>query len=134
MKEFIFPIHIFIEDTDYTGVVYHANFLKYMERGRSTLAKQSGFGLDELAKQQIYFVVRNIVIDYLNPGRLHDDLEVVTTIEKVGHTSLTFKQTIRFTKQPDKILSNSSVVVVCIGENLKPRELPPQLVENINAN
>lgn len=134
MKEFIFPIHVFIEDTDFTGVVYHANFLKYMERGRSSLAEKSGFGLDQLAKQKIYFVIRNVTIDYLSPGRLHDDLEVVTTIEKVGHTSLTFKQIIRFAKQPDKILSSASVVGVCVDENLKPRELPKQLMGNIDAN
>lgn len=128
-NEFIFPVHVFTEDTDYSGVVYHANFLNFMERARSTWAIELGMGLDKLAEENIFFVVKNVTIDYLLPARLHDNLEVVTRFEKIGRTSIVFAQDIRFAKEPNKILTKGQVVIVCINEKLKPRPLPEILGE-----
>lgn len=131
-KEFIFPVHVFAEDTDYGGVVYHANYIKFIERARSMFAREVGWKLEELAaKENLFFVVKNITIDYLKPARLHDDLEVVTTIEKVGFSSIIFQQNIRLAKQPQQWLTQAKVVIVCIDKTLKPHELPEGMREKL---
>lgn len=126
MSEFIFPIHIYTEDTDYSGVVYHANFLKYMERARTAWCSHIHLPLAEMAKENIFFVVRSAQIEYLAPARLNDELEVVSQIEKFGHTSLLFAQDIRLA-QSAKIICQGKITLVCINEKLRPRELPAAL-------
>lgn len=123
---FIFPIHVFLEDTDAGGIVYHANYIKYMERARSMWCVHIGLGMAKLAKENIFFVVKNIALDYLAPARLDDDLEVVTHIENWGRTSLTFAQQMRFAQQPEKNICHGKVVVVCINEKSKPIAIPQQ--------
>ena len=82
----VLPIRIYFEDTDFAGVVYHANFLKFCERGRTDFIRLLGIHHQELAAPDagdpLVFVVRRIEIDYLKPGRLDDVLEVVTQVRR----------------------------------------------------
>ena len=89
----VLPIRVYFEDTDFAGVVYHANFLKFCERGRTDFIRLLGIHHQQLAAPDagdpLVFVVRRIEIDYLKPGRLDDVLEVVTRCAEIGGASLT---------------------------------------------
>ncbi len=130
--EFIFPVHVYMEDTDLGGVVYHANHIKYMERARATWASSLGLPLIELAKQNIFFIVRHLTIEYLLPARLNDNLEVVSTVTKIGRISLTCEQHIRFASEPEQYISRGEVTLVCINNNLKPISLPKTFIETFS--
>lgn len=131
-QQFLFPIHVYTEDTDFGGVVYHANHVKFMERARTTWASELGLPLIELAKQNIFFIVRHLTIEYLSPARLNDSLEVVTTIAKMGRTSVTFQQNIRFAAEPERYISKGEVTLVCINNQMKPIALPETFVAAFN--
>ena len=93
------PIRVYFEDTDCGGVVYHANFLKFCERGRSDFIRLLGIDAKGLANPEAgepaIFVVRHVEIDYLKPGRMDDVLEVVTTCAEIGSASLKLRQDVR---------------------------------------
>ncbi|MEJ1469461.1 MAG: YbgC/FadM family acyl-CoA thioesterase, partial [Candidatus Sedimenticola sp. (ex Thyasira tokunagai)] len=77
MMEFIWPVRVYYEDTDSGGVVYYANYLKFMERARTEWLRQLGFEQDELLeKEGILFAVRRVAVDYLRPARFNDELLV----------------------------------------------------------
>ncbi len=127
MNHFIFPLRAYTEDTDYGGVVYHANYLKYFERARSEWAEQLGFGSDWQREQGIYFPVRHVRIDFLKPARLHDQLEVVSEIREIRSASLVYAQHLRLAEAKDTILSKADVRVACVGQDFRPRTLPDSL-------
>ena len=94
---------VYYEDTDASGRVYHANYLKYLERGRSNLIYQSKFNHQELLKKfNIIFVVKNININYLRPAFFENILEVQTSINQLSRVKLNFNQ---------KILRNTELLV-----------------------
>ena len=76
-----FPIKVFYEDTDLAGIVYYANYLKFIERGRSTLVWDAGISQTELKDANIVFVVRHVDADFLAPAKFEEDLVVETEIE-----------------------------------------------------
>ena len=93
----VLPVRVYFEDTDFAGVVYHANFLKFCERGRSDFIRLLGIDAKSLANPEqgepAVFVVRRVEIDYLKPGRMDDVLEVVTTCAEIGGASLSLSRT-----------------------------------------
>lgn len=123
-KEYIFPLRVHIEDTDYTGLVYHANYLNYMERARSEWVDSLGFGMDWQKRNNIFFVVHTANIRYIKPARVHERLEVVTTLKSVRPASLIFDQCLRLADMPDKILCKAEIKAACVGEDMQPRAIP----------
>ncbi len=94
---------VYYEDTDASGRVYHANYLKYLERGRSNLIYQSNYNHQELLKKfNIIFVVKNLNINYLRPAFFEDILEVQTSINQLSRVKLNFNQ---------KIFRNTELIV-----------------------
>ncbi len=95
----VLPIRVYFEDTDFAGLVYHANYLKFCERGRTDFIRLLGIHHQALANPEqgepAVFVVRRIEIDYLKPARLDDVLEVVTWCSEIGGASLTLSQEVR---------------------------------------
>jgi acyl-CoA thioester hydrolase len=120
----ILPIRVYFEDTDAAGVVYHANFLKFCERGRSDFIRLLGIDHQSLANPErgeaAVFVVRRIEIDYLKPGRLDDVLEVVTHCLEVGSASLALGQEVR---RAETVLARAKVSVVLVSATGKPQRL-----------
>lgn len=95
MNEFLWPVRVYYEDTDSGGVVYYANYLKFMERARTEYLRHFGFEQDELIRDQgVIFAVRSIQADYLLPARFNDQLQVGVKIAKLGRASLSFDQEI----------------------------------------
>lgn len=85
MREFILSMRVYYEDTDSVGLVYHANYLKFMERARTEWLRSVGIEQDVLAREEgIVFAVRSVELDYLKPAKFNDLLEISVTITRVG--------------------------------------------------
>ena len=104
---------VYYEDTDASGRVYHANYLKYLERGRSNLIYQSKYNHQELLKKfNIIFVVKNLNINYLRPAFFEDILEVQTSINQLSRVKLNFNQKIF---RNTELLVEAEVIVIPIN-------------------
>ena len=104
---------VYYEDTDASGRVYHANYLKYLERGRSNLIYQSNYNHQELLKKfNIIFVVKNLSINYLRPAFFEDILEVQTSINQLSRVKLNFNQKIF---RNTELLVDAEVIVIPVN-------------------
>ena len=104
---------VYYEDTDSSGRVYHANYLKYLERGRSNLIYQSKYNHQELLKKfNIIFVVKNLNINYLRPAFFEDILEVQTSINQLSRVKLNFNQKIF---RNTELLVDAEVIVIPVN-------------------
>jgi len=124
---------VYWEDTDAGGVVYYANYLKFMERCRTDWLRALKIDQQHLFKQRkLQFVVANVAVDFLRPAVLHDEILVTAQLERLGGATIHFKQTIM---RGDEQLIDSSVRVACLDSGtLKPRAIPKDLfVEWRNA-
>ena len=127
-------VRVYYEDTDSGGVVYYANYLKFIERGRSEFLREMGFEQDQLIKHQgVVFAVKSLQAEYLFPARFNDLLEVHTKVKKSRRASLIFSQKIRDLKQ-NKVLFEAQVTVACLDvQNFKPCAIPSDILEKING-
>jgi acyl-CoA thioester hydrolase len=120
----ILPIRVYYEDTDFAGHVYHANYLKFCERGRSDFIRLLGVSHQDLAnpeqREPAIFVVRRIEMDYLRPARMDDVLEVVTRCSEVGNASLVLTQEVR---RDQEVIMRAKVTVVLVGKSGKPQRI-----------
>ena len=120
-----FPLRVYYEDTDAAGMVYHANYLKFAERGRSEMLRSLGFPHRKLAAEDgVGFAVRRCAIDYLAPARLEDALTVVTALTHIGAATLSARQQIR---REGELLADIDILVACVGRDGRPRRLPSAL-------
>jgi acyl-CoA thioester hydrolase len=127
-------IRVYYEDTDSGGVVYYANYLKFIERGRSEFLRELGFEQDQLISDQgVIFAVRSLQAEYLSPALFNDLLTIHTQVKKSRRASLIFSQKIRDLKQ-NKVLFEAQVTVACLDvQNFKPRAIPSDILEKING-
>jgi len=131
----VMPVRVYYEDTDFTGIVYHANYLRFMERGRSNYLRLLGAdqrSLFEAAQTEapgFAFVVRSMAIEFLKPARMDDVLEVATSYEEVKGASIMLHQRIL---RGDELLIEAHVRVafVCDG---RARPIPKPLREAMKA-
>jgi acyl-CoA thioester hydrolase len=132
MSHFDWPVRVYYEDTDGGGVVYHTNYLKFMERARTEWLRSLGFDQSELKnKMNVIFVVRNIAIQYLRSACFDDALKVVTTISKTGRSLLVFEQTIY---REDTKFTQATVEVVSINAStFKPVSIPESIRLAVHA-
>ena len=133
MKHIRFPVRVYWEDTDAGGIVYHANYLRFMERARSDMLRRIGFGQNEQRGREdgVLFVVASLNITYHRGAVLDDDLEVITSIEKLGHASMIFEQKILRGEEP---IATGKIWVGVIGaKSYAPTPLPDDLYETIKA-
>lgn len=115
------------EDTDAGGVVYYANYLRYMERGRNDYLRGRGRTIRQYQDAGILFIVVEVNVKYLSPAGLDEDLVVETWIEEGRRSSVLFRQRV-LREGEDRVLAEGTVRVACIGTNLKPRRLPEELL------
>lgn len=132
MNEFIWPVRVYYEDTDGGGVVYHANYLKFMERARTEWLRCFGFEQTELKMEMgVIFVVRGLQLQYIRPARFNDELMVKTRLARVGRSLLEFEQTIW---RGEEKLIEAKVDVVCVDAELfKPVSMPPSIRNTIQT-
>jgi acyl-CoA thioester hydrolase len=119
---------VYFEDTDAGGVVYHANYLNFCERGRTELLRACGYTNQSIIqKEGVIFVVAHITADYIKPLFLEDEIEVETTLARAKNTSMIMNQIIR---RDDGIVFNAEVTLVCVNkETVKPTRIPGDVRE-----
>jgi len=127
MTAIIYPLRVHIEDTDYAGVVYHPNYLNYMERARSEWIDALGLGIDWQREHSVHFTIRSAKIDYLKPALVHQWLEVVSYLRKIRSASLIFEQHLRLRSVPDTIICKAEIKVACIDNTFRPQALPEKV-------
>ena len=115
---------IHYHDTDAGGVVYYANYLKYLEEARTELLREEGVNIGELADKGILFAVKRTEINYKAPARYADTLTIMASISKVKNASLEFTQSIR---RGDQTLVEANTQLVCINSNFIPQAIPEEV-------
>ena len=119
------PLRIYYEDTDAAGIVYYANWLRFLERGRTEMLRMLGQEHSALrAEKNVNWVVRRCAIDYLKPARLDETIEVVTSCKELRGASLDMLQEAR---RGADVLVRAELVVACMGESGRPTRLPSTL-------
>ena len=120
----VLPIRVYYEDTDFAGYVYHANYLKFCERGRSDFIRLLGIDHQSVAAAKMgepgVFVVRHIEIDYLKPAQVDEVLEVVTRCVHIGGASLVLAQEVR---GGEIVVARARVTVVLVSSSGKPQRI-----------
>lgn len=129
-NEFLWPIRIYYEDTDAGGVVYHTNYIKFMERARTEWLRHLGFEQDELRnKDGVIFAVRSVQIDYFSPAKFNDELTVSSKVIKFGKASITIEQEVR---RKENILCEGIIKVAMLdSEKFRPKAMPTRLYEKL---
>lgn len=123
MRDFTTQVRVYYEDTDFSGVVYHANYLKFFERGRTEALRETGIGHAELleGEEPLAFTARSISVDFEKPARIDDLLEVKSRIDRLKGARLWFVQEIR---RGEECLATAQVEIACISLEGRPRRLP----------
>lgn len=125
-KIFSMPVRVYFQDTDAGGVVYHSNYLNFMERARAEWLRTFGYSNAGLMQELgVVFVVRSLKIDYLKPAVLDDTLEVTAQIKELGRSRLTLLQSLM---RGEEKLMESEVHLVCVStDQFKPVSVPEVL-------
>lgn len=125
-KMHILPVRVYYEDTDVSGIVYHANYLRYMERGRSEALRLAGVHHMVMMSgdEPLAWTIRRIEIDYSRPAKLDDALEVHTRYMTLAGARLTGEQ---WVKRGDVVLINAKIEAALITMSGRPRRIPEEI-------
>ncbi|GHA81508.1 tol-pal system-associated acyl-CoA thioesterase [Algimonas arctica] len=125
-----FPIRVFYEDTDFSGVVYYANYLRFLERARSSFFRLAGIGHAELLERDpaLAFVIRKINLDYRSSAKIDDVLTVVTTYDVFKGARLLVTQWI---ERNGEIILTADSEAACIDLDGRPRRAPKEMIEKL---
>jgi len=130
---FSFSVRVYYEDTDSGGVVYYANYLKYMERARTEWLRSLGFEQNQMVEDEgVIFAVRSVTVDYNSPAYFNDELEVVTSSQKVGRASISLRQDIYRIGEENPLCGGIVKIASLHSETFKPVPLPEKLYKKID--
>lgn len=140
-REFSWPIRVYYEDTDSGGVVYYANYLKFMERARTEMLRSLGFEQDQLQQQLgILFAVHSVSVKYQKPARFNDALKVITSISSCGKASIVFEQKVFHENDPANVRADAlplclaKVKIACLNaEKFIAQAIPASIVKKIQS-
>ena len=124
------PLRVYYEDTDLAGIVYYANYLKFIERGRSEWVRE--MGIDQAAMKRdegVVFAVRRVEADYHSPAHYDDEVVVTTSVEAVTGARLIVKQTV---ERGSDVLFSALVTIVAINDAGAPARLPAAFRRNLH--
>jgi len=116
---------IHYHDTDFSGAVYHGNYLKYLEEARSGMLESLGFAVTKLLERGVGFAVRRQEMDYKAPSVYGDELDIETGVKEYSPYRIVFQYTIR--NQDGKLIGKAQTDLVCVGKDLKLVEIPADL-------
>mgnify|MGYP001793709490 FL=1 len=125
-----FALRVYYEDTDLAGIVYYANYLKFIERARSEYVRD--MGVNQLAMKEddgVVFAVRKVEAEYLSPAKFDDELVVETSTDAVTGARIIFRQDI---KRADQLLFTAQVTIVAINEAGQPARLPANIRRQVH--
>ena len=130
VKKFNFSVKVYYEDTDSGGVVYYANYLKFLERARTEALYSLGLTNSELLnKNGILLIVKSCYIEYKKPAKLEDNLDVISEVVSFTKTSFVMKQSIL---RKNEIISIADVHLVAVDQNGKPSKIPDELKQKFD--
>ena len=124
LKKSSYLLRIYYEDTDLAGIVYYANYLKFIERARSEMLKKANVNQMDLIKRGYFFVVTSLKADYLKPAYFEDSLEVITEVAKVKGASIILQQSIF---RSEKLLFEASIRLALLDKFGKAVRLPANI-------
>lgn len=126
-------VRVYYEDTDAQGVVYFANYLRFMERGRTEWLRSHGIEQDKLIlAYNMCFSLINTSVRFLRPARFNEQLAVLTRVIRLAGARIAFEQAIHRDNPAGELLCSSECVVACLtADTFKPRRLPPELIMNL---
>jgi len=137
LRDFKWTVRVYHEDTDGGGIVYYANYLKFMERARTEYLRSMGFEQDSLLQtDNCLFVVTHVSIDYVQPAVFNDLLTVTCEPESIGKARFQLKQLVtREADSPkDAILTSADVTLACLdSDSMSVRRLPPAIKAALDA-
>ena len=120
-------VKVYYEDTDASSRVYYANYLKYLERGRSDFLYKLGFDHKKLLEKfKFYFVVKSCLIEYIKPAHFEDSLEIRTEIAGISKAKIQFKQ---FIYREKILLIDSKITIVSVNTEGKIFKMPNEMLE-----
>jgi len=126
-----FQCHVYYEDTDLAGIVYYANYLRYIERARTEYVRALGIDQTQVKRDDgIVFAVRRVEADYLSPAFFDDDLTVRTTPIGTTAARILLKQEVF---RSDTLLFSANVTLVALSETGKPERIPAKLRQSIGS-
>jgi len=126
----LMDVNIYYEDTDCGGVVYYANYLRFMERARTEYLASRGYSVKTLMDQGTIFMVFRVEIDYKAPARYGDIIEIETWVRDVSRATMIFEHVMR-EKTSRRVLVECRAKVVCVDQTGRPKRLPEDYVENM---
>jgi len=124
LKKSSYLLRVYYEDTDLAGIVYYANYLKFIERARSEMLKEANVNQMDLIKRGYFFVVTSLKADYLKPAYFEDSLKVITEVTKIKGASIILQQTIF---RSEKVLFEASIRLALIDKSGKAARLPANI-------
>jgi len=124
-----FPIRVYYEDTDLAGIVYYANYLKFIERARSEWVRELGIDQVQMKADGLVFAVRRIEADYLAPAKYDDELVVHTTMEPGSGARLVVKQEV---KCGEAVLFSAIVTIICMTQGGTVARLPAAIRRSVH--
>jgi len=129
---FSIPVRVYYEDTDTGGVVYHSNYLNFMERARTEWLRALGFEQDELLREYgVLFAVSAVSVAFHKPARFNELLAVTVALERRGAASLTLKQEVR---RGDDVLASGEVRIACLdAQRFAPVAIPARVADTVLA-
>ncbi len=130
MEDFSIEKKIYYHDTDCGGVVYYANYLKFLEEGRTEFCADRGISLKELADKGAVFPVVHVEVNYKSPARYQDIIRIHTRVEKVGNSSIHYHQKI---SKDGVLLVEAKTVWACVGSDFKVRPVPVDMKRALTA-
>jgi acyl-CoA thioester hydrolase len=133
VSAFHWPARVYYEDTDSGSVVYHANYLRFLERARTEWFRAHGYLLSELAADPgVLFVVAELNVRFRRPARLDDLLLTSCEVARDGAASMLFRQQIRREREAGEVLAEATVRVACVDAvHFRPRRLPPRILGDL---
>ena len=130
-NEFHWAVRVYYEDTDAGGVVYHANYLRFMERARTEWLREQGYEQDVLREEGVIFTVRSAALEFIRPARFNDLLDVSVSITKIRGASVDIQQTI--TDQAGETVCEGNVRIACVDTTtLRPRPIPKNMFPELS--
>ena len=120
-----FSVRVYYEDTDLAGIVYYANYLKFIERARSTMVREAGIDQNAMkADDGLVFAVRHVDATYLKPAKLDDELRIATKLQQLSGAKLLFEQDVF---RGDEMLFSSKITVICMNAAGRVIRLPAEI-------
>lgn len=128
IKSFSWPIRVYVEDTDVGGIVFYANYLKFMERARTERIRSLGFPRLETLWSEVIFVVHSAELQYHRPARLDDELFVTADIARLGRSFIDFRQHVYHRLDSEKPIVSGRIKIACVThETMRPKAMPAAL-------